>query len=62
MPGTLDKTPSLVLATAGDAAGPGKVYQVEGTDGRCSAVNSFSMTATGIDTYRDPRDRAGESP
>ena len=50
----LDKTPSLVLyVTAGDAAGPGKVYQVEGTDGRVLGKVNLPTTATGIDMHRD---------
>jgi hypothetical protein len=50
----LDKTPELVLyVTAGDPAGQGKVYQVEGTDGRVLGKVNLPNTATGIDMYRD---------
>jgi len=50
----LDKVPELVLyVTAGDVAGPGKVYQVEGHDGRVMGKVNLPETATGIDMYRD---------
>jgi hypothetical protein len=50
----MDKTPELVLyVTAGDPSGPGKVYQVEGTDGRVLGKVNLPNTATGIDMHRD---------
>ena len=50
----LDKVPELVLyVTAGDLAGPGKVYQVKATDGRVMGKVNLPETATGIDMYRD---------
>ncbi|MEI8375466.1 MAG: hypothetical protein WCJ35_21815 [Planctomycetota bacterium] len=50
----LDKIPELVLyVTAGDPAGPGKVYQVKGQDGQVMGKVNLPETATGIDMYRD---------
>ncbi len=46
--------PGLVLyVTSGDLAGRGKVYQVEGKDGRVMGKVNLPETATGIDMYRD---------
>ncbi len=50
----VDKVPSLVLyVAAGDGIGKGKVYQVEGLDGRVLGKSSFDSTPTGISMYRD---------
>jgi hypothetical protein len=49
-----DKVPELVLyLTTGDAAGPGKVYQVKGTDGTVMGKVNLPETATGISMHRD---------
>ena len=49
-----DKLPQLVLyVAAGDGIGPGKVYQVEGTDGRVMGKENFDQTPTGISMYGD---------
>jgi hypothetical protein len=50
----LDKVPELVLyVSTGDLAGPGKVYQVKGTDGQVMGKANLDKTATGISMYRD---------
>ena len=50
----IDKIPSLVLyIAAGDGVSPGKVYQVESTDGRVMGKQNFDQTPTGISMYRD---------
>ena len=50
----VDKVPSLVLyVAAGDGIGKGKVYQVEGQDGRVLGKANLDNTPTGITMYRD---------